>query len=225
MEPVIEPQPALTSSEEEQAEDVEYTAQEIEELPRRCTCKNLYHSSFAQCMLRAEQDSPFCASCYSDDCNCDCFGCRPDNCRKGRIPPGRTCCCSACIIEQESANPEDTSIANQCWCIGHHCSSGRLGTQLQEILGFAKSASPLTELGGAVVVATMVGQEHAEGTSIEVVPAFVVLRIVVERFAQWVGPWDESVIAGFAKTIDEPVFHRGDVLVRLPLEELFQRVH
>ena len=69
MEPVIEPQPALTSSEEEQTEDVEYTAQEIEELPRRCTCKNLYHSSFTQCMLRAEQDSPFCDLCYSDDCN------------------------------------------------------------------------------------------------------------------------------------------------------------
>ena len=72
---------------------------------------------------------------------------------------------------------------------------------------------------------TIVGQEHAEGTSIEVVPASVVLRIVVERFAQLVGPWDESAIAGFARTIDEPVFHRGDVLVRLPLEELSQRVH
>ena len=72
---------------------------------------------------------------------------------------------------------------------------------------------------------TIVGQEHAEGTSIEVVPASVVLRIVVERFAQLVGPWVESAIAGFARTIDEPVFHRGDVLVRLPLEELSQRVH
>ena len=69
---------------------------------------------------------------------------------------------------------------------------------------------------------TIVGQEHAEGTSIEVVPASVVLLIVVERFAQWVG---ESAIVGFARTIDEPVFHRGDVLVRLPLEELLQRVH
>ena len=67
---------------------------------------------------------------------------------------------------------------------------------------------------------TIVGQEHVEGTSIEVVLASVVLRTVVEHFAQLVGPWNESAIAGFARTIEEPVFHHGDVLVRLPLEEL-----
>ena len=84
-------------------------------------------------------------------------------------------------------------------------------TLLQGTHGIAANANPHFDHGVAVVVVTTVGHKHVADTLIAVAIAYAVLPTEAEQAAWWVDPQVDAPV-GFARMIDELVFHVGNGL-------------